>query len=206
MLSNQLVTLRQSLSSTCAPEGLRAGDQLASISVHHATTAEQGSGLIQSARVHFSLETQEMEAWTDHWIQMVTAEAYGYTSELLQAWSLFLADAAATSATAFAVAGKKAVIEGLIQTEALGRVILQHLLYEVEQLLVVLALRHHVMLKRFAVFPDISPTRAVNIPVQLRPVDITLFLGFLHEVCRNGSQDPLHHSKVLFTVMSLEQR
>lgn len=36
--------------------------------------------------------------------------------------------------------------EGLIQTKTLSWVILQHLLYEVEQLVVVFILRHHVML------------------------------------------------------------
>lgn len=95
--------------------------------------------------------------------------------------------------------------EGLIQTKTLSWVILQHLLYEVEQLVVVFILRHHVMLEWFAVFPDISPRRALNIPVQLAPVDIPLFPGFLQEVCGNGAQNSLHHGKVLFTVVCLEE-
>lgn len=31
-------------------------------------------------------------------------------------------------------------------------------------------------------------------------------LGFLQEVCGDGTQDSLHHSKVLFAVMSLKAR
>lgn len=45
------------------------------------------------------------------------------------------------------VAGEEGMSEGLIQTEALGWVELHHLLYQVEELLVVLAFRHHVMLE-----------------------------------------------------------
>lgn len=62
--------------------------------------------------------------------------------------SVFFTGAAASAAAAAAlvITGEESVLESLIQTEALGWVILQRFLYEVKQLLVVLALRHHVIL------------------------------------------------------------
>lgn len=111
----------------------------------------------------------------------------------------------ATAATALLVTGEEGMSEGLLQTEALSWVILHHPLYEVKELPVVFALRHHVMLEGFAVFPDVSPSRAMRVPVKLTPVNVTLFLGFLQEVCGDGAKDSFHHSKVLFAVMGLKE-
>lgn len=44
-------------------------------------------------------------------------------------------------------AGEEGMSHGLLQAEALGRVVLHHLLDQVKQLLVVLILRQHVVLK-----------------------------------------------------------
>lgn len=63
-------------------------------------------------------------------------------------------DFSAAAAAAFAtvavllVAGEEGVLQGLLQTEALSRVILHHLFHQVKQLLVAFVLRHHVMLTR----------------------------------------------------------
>lgn len=54
--------------------------------------------------------------------------------------------AAGAFAAALAVAGEEGVMEGVLQTEALSRIILQHLLNEVKHLVVVFALRQHVLL------------------------------------------------------------
>lgn len=65
--------------------------------------------------------------------------------------------------------------------------------------------RYNVMLQGFAVFSDISPRGAVNIPVQLVSVNISSFLSFFQKVGRDGTQDSLHHSKMFFTVVCLEE-
>lgn len=54
--------------------------------------------------------------------------------------------AAAGASAALAVAGEEGMMEGLLQTEALSWVVLHHLLQQVKQLVVVFALRLHVML------------------------------------------------------------
>lgn len=59
---------------------------------------------------------------------------------------IFSADTLAAGAAPVEV-GEEGVSHGLLQAEALGRVVLHHLLNQVKQLLVVLVLRQHVVLK-----------------------------------------------------------
>lgn len=115
------------------------------------------------------------------------------------------AAAPTANAAALVVTGEERMPEGLIQTEAFARVVLHHLLDQVKEQLVVFTSRHHVMLQGLAVFSDISSRRAVHIPIQLAPMNISSLPGFLEEMGGDGAQDPFHHGKVFFTVVCLEE-
>ena len=72
-----------------------------------------------------------------------------------------------------------------VQPYPLGRVIYQHGLYQVKQLLVILSVSLLVLLQQLAVLPHILPSRAVLIPHQLTSAEVFCLCSSGHpEICK----------------------
>ena len=112
--------------------------------------------------------------------------------------------------------------QDLVKPYPLCRVVYQHGLDQVKELLMVFTITLLVFLQQLAVFSDILPSRAVLVPHQLPCAEVFCLCPPCHPTkgccispyrpryhvylrCREGSQDLFHHCKMLPIVMGLEK-